>query len=291
MLNLNNISNKEKRNTMSDYKFALINIVMLYCFVVIWNFGVSQAKPLDILGGVDKMVPSAKFLQALANKYSNSPYAGKLQSRPNVALYPMVYPSSQKYSIDENVDGRQANIKENDNLQYSPLEYLQSLTDYENNNNNNNNDDYYQYQTDSDGLYYGDGQDGWFNGPIVPKVDQTKEDTLNDPLNKLLLNYLYDHYNKLYDNDEEDDDSNIQKRRHKVVIKDDIELTSPHSLVSSTSGQRKPKVVYKPVYKEGNHHLGQKEVPLLRPTENKQNDWPSELEENNLEVNLFCICR
>lgn len=255
---------------MTNSQSISTNLILL-CIVVTCD--VLLAKPLD-LGPAGRFTPSAKLLQALSNKHSNSQGTGKLD-RSSILLHELLY-SPKSYSGNENTEAHQ--VGESGNLQYSPLEYLQALADYE------GNDDYYQDQTNADGqgFYYADGQDGWFDGPILPKVDQPVEESADDQLNKLLVNYLYEHYSKLNPNENEDeDDSNVQKRRQKIVIKEDLtELTTPSSAVSSTSGPRKTKLLHKPV--KSIHH-GQKEVALLRPAESKQKEWPSELEENNLD--------
>lgn len=247
----------------------VISTYLLLCFVVLCD--ILQARPVEF-GNPTGRVSANKLLQALAKQHSNSPSAGKLDKA--LMLRDLLYPT-KTFQAGDNSEARQVSPQDNGNLPYSPLELLQALADYE------TSDDYYQDQANTDGLYYTDGQDGWFDGPILPKVSSDGDEELN----KLLINYLYDHYNKMNegDNDDEEEDGNVEKRRQKIVIKEDfVGLTTPSTPVASTASPRKAKLVHKP----GKVHHGQKEVPLLRPAnaaESKQKDWPEELEENNLD--------
>lgn len=253
----------------------VLSAYLLVCFVALWES--SWAKPVEF-----GKVANGKLLQALTKQHGNTQSGSKLDRA--LMLRELLYPT-KTYQAGELDEARQMPAQESVSQSYSPLELLQALADYE------ASEDYYQDQANADGLYYTDGQDGWFDGPILPKVsaDNDNEPTTDEQLNKLLISYLYDHYNKANPNDDEDEDSNVEKRRQKIVIKEDFAgLTTPSTPVASTASSRKAKLLHKP----GKVHHGQKEVPLLRPanaSESKQQkDWPEELEENNLdEVCVF----
>lgn len=267
----------------------MVSIGIFLCAVVT----VSQAKPLEYgsLSGGSKLSP--RLLHALSqqqqqhgNQLSGNQFDFQSTDRMSPMSYRDLLSQLANYPSASELPRQPVLQEDSANNQYSaPLEQLlaQLTADYDttglsNGNNNNNNEDYYQDQTNGNGLFYGDGQEGWFEGPVVPQVEANTED---DQLTQLLLEYLVEHYKQ-----EDDDDSNVEKRRQKIVIKDDFtELTPASSTAApfpSTASPRKMKPIHKSIKPMTAMRRGQKEVPLLRPAEIKPKEWPSELEESSL---------
>jgi len=141
----------------------VVCVYLVLCIgVTLWD--ISQAKPLEYDNPKSGKAPSDKLLQILAKQHSNSQPPEKVPM-----LRDFLYPS-RAYPPDENGEVRQMPMSDNANIPYSPLELLQALAEYE------ANDDYYQDQANTDGLYYTEGQDGWFDGPILPKVNTDRDE-------------------------------------------------------------------------------------------------------------------
>ena len=186
------------------------------------------------------------------------------------------------------------------------LQALQSMVDY-GDANTGSASDLYQQEIGSNpdsGFYYSDSpmdQVGWFmNEPVVPKVrpiindDDTNQEgqtITNDELEKMILHYFKD---RLQGQSDEPLplDGMVQKRRQKIVIKDDdlVSLTpKPIVPLAATTTTASPSRLFLRKQFE-NVRGGQKEVALLRPAETKSKEWPSELEESvPVGITLFYI--
>lgn len=199
-----------------------------------------------------------------------------------------------------------------------PLEGQQPLTlDYV---EPNNGVDYAQPEESSLGGGVGDttnyldrADNGvWLDGQVVPQITplEATDSLKDDEVDAILLKYLYDQYIKTQGDEaksyfanpfkEADDDLmdelNFEKRRQKIVIRDEKRGEQPKKEESGAAAAAAPstttarpvikKMIMKPAIR------GQKEVPLLRPAEVKPKEqWPVELEmaevSFNARVNVF----
>lgn len=170
-----------------------------------------------------------------------------------------------------------------------PLEGQQPLTiDYV---ESNNGLDYAQPEESDLGDNYLDRTDNgmWLDGQVVPQITPLEgvDNAKDGDMDSVLLNYLYDQYVKVHGNEnkpivtgdfknlDDDDEINFEKRRQKIVIRDEKRAEPAKEAFPSTSTVRPviKKIIMKPAIR------GQKEVPLLRPAEVKPKEqWPVELE-------------
>lgn len=241
----------------------------------------------------------------------DSTYADRLEALYRDLLYGPY--AREDPAIESPLDDRQMATAELPSIeQLQDLKQL--LADYDavisGNGNSNTDSDYFQSEQPvmssvadadlpaDDGTYLTEAREGtWLDGPVVPHVEYNTE----DPVDQLLLNYFIEHYRNLAESgmpeegteDEAASDlESVEKRRQKVVLKDE-----PKQVVSSTASppvhQSTPSPAtssarkaskFGPMAKTTNtNRRGQKEVAQLRPAEVKPKEWPTELEEKNLE--------
>lgn len=257
--------------TMSTSISSLVLVLTLVlCQLIDWS---SQANILDneYLNPV-ALSPKQKNLIQLLKSIVNDETNGDSPNPYNL------------YSADNQPDQR--NLPDLSRLLLNnQLDYNQA-GDYE----SPNADDYYPANVD-DGFYYAvDGQDGWFDGPVLPKVEslETKPaNELDEAEKKKLYDDMTDQIEKLLQKDilSMIGNGGMDKRRQKIVIKDskrDLQ-TSSTTTTTTTSAPISEELKSKLLHKSKMVHRGQKEVPMLRPAEAKQKDeWPSELEETSL---------
>lgn len=238
---------------------------------------------------------------------SSSTYADRLEALYRDLLYGPY--AREEPAVESALADRQLATAEMPSIeQLQDLKQL--LADYDAviSGNGNSDNDYFQSEqpvvssavdvdapTD-DTSYLTEAREGtWLDGPVVPHVEYNTE----DPVDQLLLNYFLEHYRNLADSAPEDgtDDAaedleSVEKRRQKVVLKEEAKVVVSstarpvHHLTTpspSTSSARKASK-FGPMAKATNtNRRGQKEVAQLRPAEAKPKEWPTELEEKNLE--------